>query len=114
MNAAPLDLALKHASLQSFGMPDERLARVAARCAFVELKQVFMRAVADIDGAIGAMLQRQIESATEAAELWHMRTTVWDALSAEHDTTPHHRLALRSHLDNMFPENRPDLSFMPR
>ena len=118
MNAAPLDLALKQAPLQSFGMPDERLARMAARHAFVELKQVFMHAIANIDGATGERLQLQIGSATEAAELWHMRTAVWDALNAEHDTTtPHHRVALRgqlrSHLDTMFPQNYPDLSFMP-
>ena len=113
MNATPLDITLNHASLQSFGMPDDRLARVAARRAFVELKQVFMQAAADIEGPIGDMLQRKIRSATEAAELWHMRIAVWDALHAEHDNTPRHRLALRSQLDNMFPEYRPNTSFMP-
>lgn len=113
MNAMPLDIALNHAPLQSFGMPNDRLARIAARRAFVELKQVFMQAAADIDGAVGEMLQRKIRSATEAAELWRMRIAILDSLHAEHPNTASHRLALRRTLDNMFPEAQPGTSFMP-
>ena len=41
-----------HAAAHGHGMPDDRLARMAARRAFVEMKQVFMRAAADVDGTV--------------------------------------------------------------
>ena len=48
------------AALPGFGMPDERLARLAARRAFVDLKISFMRATADIQGHTGQLLQRKV------------------------------------------------------
>ncbi|HJV95023.1 MAG TPA: hypothetical protein VJ608_03255 [Albitalea sp.] len=113
MTPAPFDIALNHAALQSFGLPDDRLARVAARRAFVEMKQAFMRASADIAGPTGEMLQRKVRAATEAMELWRLRSAVMDSLAEAHERTPSHRLELRRQLDSLFPEGGSDTSFAP-
>jgi hypothetical protein len=108
-----LDIALNHAAMQSFGLPDERLARVAARRAFVEMKQAFMRATADIDGPVGEMLQRNVRVATEAMQLWRLRSVVLSSLAAGHERTPIHRLELHRQLDSLFPQHAVDTSFVP-
>ena len=113
MNPAHLEITLNHAALKSFGLPDERQARVAARRAFVELKQAFMRSCADIDGPIGQQLQRKVRAATDALELWRLRAPVLASLPAQHERTPAHRLELRRQLDNVFPEQGADTSFLP-
>jgi len=113
MNAMPFELALHEATSQSYGMPDERLARVAARRAFVEMKHAFMRAAADIDGPVGEMLQRKVRSATEAVELWRLRAVVLASLVEQHERTPLHRLELHRQLDSVFPERGADTGFVP-
>jgi hypothetical protein len=99
------ETAMHQAASQSFGMPDERLARVAARRAFVEMKHAFMRAAADIDGGIGELLQRKVRSATEAVELWRLRAVLLASLAAHHERTPLHRWELHRQLDSVFPEH---------
>jgi hypothetical protein len=111
MNA--LDAALNQAASQSFGLPDERLARVAARRAFVEMKHAFMRAAADIDGTVGEMLQRKVRSASEAVDLWRLRAIVLASLAEQHERTPLHRLELHRQLDSVFPERGADTGFAP-
>ena len=113
MNAAPFEIALHQAASQSFGLPDERLARVAARRAFVEMKQAFIRAAADIDGTVGALLQRKVRSATEAVELWRLRAVVLASLAPSHERTPLHRGELHRQLDSVFPERGADTGFVP-
>lgn len=87
----------------------ERLARIAARRAFVELKTTFMRAAADIDGALGERLQRQVRQASEPVQLWRLRGTVLAALGDHHERSPVHRIELRRQLDSIFT----DSSFAP-
>src|SRR5204862_7931258 len=99
MSVAQFETALHQAASQSFGLPDERLARVAARRAFVEMKHAFMRAAADIDGVIGAMLQRKVRNATEAADLWRLRAVLLASLSSTHERTALHRWELHRQLD---------------
>ena len=64
MNTAFAELSFHRAAdLQAFGMPEDRLARMAARRAFVEMKTCFMHAVAEIEGSTGALLQRKVRMA---------------------------------------------------
>jgi hypothetical protein len=107
------DITFHQAAAQSFGLPDERLARVAARRAFVEMKQAFLRAAADIDGAVGEMLQRKVRSATEAVELWRLRAVVLASLASGHERTPLHRFELHRQLDSVFPEPGSGTRCMP-
>jgi hypothetical protein len=88
-----------------FNLPDERIARIAARRAFVELKLSFMRAAADIDGPEGALLQRQVRRASEPVHLWRLRAAVLASLRAHHERTPVHRLELRRQLDSIFADS---------
>lgn len=100
------------ASLHSYGMPEARLARVAARRAFVEMKQCFMRAAADIEGAVGDELQREVRQSTEVTELWGLRSALFEALPKDSMLGAIHREEMRYHLDSVFPEgltgNEPD------
>lgn len=88
-----------------YGMPDERLARVAARQAFVEMKTSFMRAVAGIEGQHGAILQRKVRLSGEVIELWRLRHAVLDALPLDRAETAYHRQELQHQLDSAFPES---------
>lgn len=96
----------------SAGMPPavdpaegERLARIAARRAFVELKTSFMRAAADIDGAVGERLQHQVRQATVPVQLWRLRGAVLNALRAHHERTPVHQIELSRQLDSIFADS---------
>ena len=79
---------------------DERLARVAARKAFVEMKVSFMRSAALVRGSAGPLLQRRVRLATEVAELCRLSDSLIDLLP--HDARGH-REELRHHLDSVFP-----------
>jgi len=113
MNASAYETELRHATRDGFGLPDERLARVAARRAFVELKQSFMRAVADVEGSSGELLQRKVRQASEAIELWRLRALVLESLPPQHPHTAAHRIELRRQLDSVFPDHGVDTGFLP-
>lgn len=113
MNPASFEIALNTAALQSYGMPDERLARVAARRAFVEMKQAFLRATTDIETPVGRVLHGKVRSATDAFELWRLRAAVLAALSAHHERTPAHRAELRRQLDSLFPDQAEETGVLP-
>jgi hypothetical protein len=89
----------------AFDLPNERIARIAARRAFVELKMTFMRAAADIDGSLGERLRRQVRHASEPVQLWRLRAAVLAALRANHERTPVHRVELRRQLDSIFADS---------
>lgn len=108
MNPVPFEIALNTAALQSYGLPDERMARVAARRAFVDMKQAFLCATADIDAPVGRVLHGKVRSATEATELWRLRAAVLAALPARHERTEAHRAELRRQLDSLFPQRATD------
>lgn len=46
---------------------------MAARRAFVEMKQVFMRVAADVEGSVGETQQYRARTANEPVELWRIR-----------------------------------------
>lgn len=86
------------------GLPGDRGARVAARRAFVELKGLFMRAVAPLQDRKGQWLQEKVRLATDPMDLWLLRGPV---LAAQHGDGPQAR-ALRAELyrgiDSVFPQ----------
>lgn len=91
------------------GVPLERGARLAARRAFVELKQTFLEALADVPDA--SWLRSQVRNAEEPVDLWLLRGPVFDALAG----TVHrqHRRALRRGLDSIFPDLDLASAFVP-
>lgn len=95
------------------GLPQERLARFAARRAFVDIKQRFIDAVAGIDGPRGNWLRHQVRQTREPEDLWLLRGAVFTALrSHEADTFPL-RMNLHHALNAVFPESGELTPFMP-
>ena len=92
------------AASSRYGLPEERHARIAARRAFVEMKLCFMRAAADIEGAIGESLQFRVRQASEAVELWRLRSAILADLPEQHERTRTHRFELHRQLDSIYPE----------
>jgi hypothetical protein len=90
--------------LAAAGMPQERLARIAARQAFVQMKTAFMEAVAHLDGEPGRWLQHQVRQAQEPVDLWLLRGAVFRALREE-DEAEEQRLRLNRCLDSVFPRS---------
>jgi hypothetical protein len=90
--------------LPGFGLPEERMARMAAHTAFTELKYSFMRATAEIEGGIGLLLQRQVLLAKEAVELWRLRGAVFAALPLHSERSRLHKAELHQQLDSVFPD----------
>lgn len=81
MNHTPRESA-ELAAAALCGMPAERMARLAARRAFVEIKQCFMQATASMAGPQAASLREKVRQADEAIELWLLRHEVLDGLPA--------------------------------
>lgn len=114
MNTASLEPAFNRAAdLQGFGMPEDRLARMAARRAFVEMKTCFMRAAAEIEGGTGALLQRKVRMAGEVIELWRLRHAVLAALPRDKASAEVHRRELQQQIDSAFPEGGGNTAFVP-
>lgn len=96
-------IALPHA----IGMPQERLARVAARRVFVEMKQCFMQSADGLQGASAALLKRQIRIAGDIGDLLELSETLLTVLP------PEERRAVRRQLDAAFPMAGRDTEFVP-
>ena len=90
--------------LPGYGLPEERMARMAAQTAFTELKYSFMRATAEIEGGMGKLLQRQVLLAKEAVELWRLRGAVFAALPLHSERSRMHKAELHQQLDSVFPD----------
>lgn len=95
------------------GLPGDRLARMAARRAFVDLKTVFMRAVEPLHDRKGQWLQEKVRLATDPMDLWLLRSPV---LAAQSGSAPE-ALALRAELyraiDSVFPQAFGSAHLMP-
>lgn len=85
------------------GLPQDRHARIAARRAFVDIKQRFMSATALVDAPRGNWLRYQVRQAQEMMDLWLLRGAVFSALDAEGRTTERTRNELQDALDSVFP-----------
>lgn len=85
------------------GLPQDRHARIAARRAFVDIKQRFMAATALVDAPRGNWLRYQVRQAQEMMDLWLLRGAVFSALQAEGRTTERTQHELQDALDSVFP-----------
>jgi hypothetical protein len=93
--------------LPGAGLPSDRLARIAARRAFVLLKTSFHEALSDLHGRDADWLRGQVRAAEEPNDLMLLRAPVFAALAGggiEHRLRRH---ALRRGLDALFPEDQP-------
>jgi hypothetical protein len=91
--------------LPGSGMPQERLAQIAARRAFVEMKQRFMAAVDPLPGADGAWLRERVRRTQQPIELWNLRDAVFATLPMSLPDSRRMRLELHSVLDTAFPDS---------
>jgi hypothetical protein len=90
----------------SLGLQQERLARIATRRAFVEMKQSYMNAASDIASVTGDLLQYKVRKASEPWELWSLRAVILASLTADHERTVGHRMKLEREFDSIFSRSR--------
>jgi hypothetical protein len=109
----PYARAIAEAGHLAYGLPQERLARVAARRAFVEMKIAFMQATSSIEGSLGVLLQRKVRQTCEPIELWRLREVVLQSLPPQHPRTSSHRMELRQQLDSLFPDSGCETDWVP-
>jgi hypothetical protein len=100
------------AGLPGAGLPSDRLARMAARRAFVDLKHRFIAAVAAACDERGRWLQEQIRQAEEPEDLLLLRGHVFASLAGGDEQRIVHRRALRRSLDSLFPDSAPRSGFV--
>lgn len=87
-----------------YGLPGDRLARLAARRSFVQMKQSFMRAVAALPGSAGDTLRRKVRHADDPVDLWRLRRAVLGALPENLPDCAAQRAEVQHHLDSLFPQ----------
>jgi hypothetical protein len=87
------------------GMPQDRLARMAARRAFVDLKQDFMMATAGLPGARGEWLRERVRKAEDPHKLWLLRGSLFSALGGDDPEVRTIRHALKTGLDSLFTDS---------
>lgn len=85
------------------GMPADRAARIAARRAFVDMKQLFMRAVQSLADRKGEWLREKVRLAVDPMDLWLLRGPVLAALHRNDEATRGLRADLYRGLDQIFP-----------
>ena len=104
LSLAELDSALAGDSElpELTGLPADRGARIAARRAFVEMKQLFLRAVENLEHRKGAWLRAQVRGAEDPIDLWLLRGPLLATLR-EDDSTRSLRAELYRSLDSTFP-----------
>lgn len=85
-------------------LPGSRGGRIETRRAFVEMKQLFMRAVEDLAHRKGAWLRAQVRAAEDPVDLWLLRGPLLSALREDEFATRTLRAALYRSLDRTFPE----------
>jgi hypothetical protein len=106
LGLAELDSTLEADSLfpDSAGTPATRSARIESRRAFVEMKQLFMRAVENLEHRKGAWLRSQVRGAEDPIDLWLLRGPLLATLREDDVATRTMRAALYKSLDRTFPE----------
>jgi hypothetical protein len=97
-----LDIPEQPAAPVDAGLPQDRAARIAARRAFVEMKQLFLRAAEDLSGHKGAWLGRRIRAAADADDLVLLRAPLVAALREDEARTRAMRAELYRSLDRAF------------
>jgi hypothetical protein len=102
---AELDSTLDAESLflDPMGVATTRSARIESRRAFVEMKQLFMRAVENLEHRKGAWLRSQVRGAEDPIDLWLLRGPLLATLREDDVATRAMRAALYKSLDRTFP-----------
>ena len=95
---------MAHGYSPASGMPADRQAHIAARRAFVDMKQVFMRSVAALVDRKGQWLREQVRLAQDPLDLWLLRGAVIEALRGNDAATRTLRAELYRSLDTVFPD----------
>jgi hypothetical protein len=103
---------IAQAGLPGAGLPHDRLARIAARRVFVDLKHTFMQAVASLDDERSNWLRDQVRKAEEPEDLLMLRGHVFASLSGQDEQRTACRRTLRRSLDSLFPDSAPRSGFM--
>ena len=98
--------------LPGAGLPHDRLARLAARRVFVDLKDRFIQAAAAIDGANASWLRQQVRSAEQPEDLLLLRGHLFAALAGPDDLRRETRRTLRRSIDSLFPDSAPRSGFV--
>ena len=103
---AELDSALAPESIfpEAMGLPASRAERIESRRAFVEMKQLFLRAVENLEHRKGAWLRSQVRAAEDPIDLWLLRGPLLATLREDDMATRAMRAALYRSLDRTFPE----------
>lgn len=101
------------AAQHAFGLPQERLARIAARRAFVEMKQCFMLAAAEVKGSIGLRLQSQVRLTREVIDLWRLHADLLEALPYDQPQAQSRRRELQQLFNLGVTSKPPSLSSSP-
>ena len=106
LGLAELDSQLAPESIfpEHMGLPETRSARIESRRAFVEMKQLFMRAVENLAHRKGAWLRAQVRGAEDPIDLWLLRGPLLATLREDDVATRTMRAALYRTLDRTFPE----------
>jgi hypothetical protein len=91
-------------ALAGAGLPEDRQARIAARRAFVNLKQTYLLAIEALPGPRADWLRYQVRHAAEPADLWLLRAAVFDALSSQ--SLRKERDTLQRGIESVFPPSR--------
>lgn len=89
---------------EALALPSSRGDRMEARRAFVEMKQLFMRAVENLAHRKGAWLRAQVRAAEDPVDLWLLRGPLLSALREDDLATRTLRAALYRSLDRTFPD----------
>jgi hypothetical protein len=97
-----LDLPEPAGAPEEAGMPQDRAARIAARRAFVEMKQLFLSAAEGLPGHKGTWLGRRIRAAADAGDLASLRGPLLAALREDDARTRALRAELYRNLDGAF------------
>jgi hypothetical protein len=92
------------------GTPQDRLARVAARRAFVEMKQCFMAAAGDLIGGDADLTRHRLRQAADVFDLWRLHEPLMAALPATASGDAQRR-DVREQIDTAFPRNHHPFSF---
>ena len=112
MHAEPRHFAA-YGHLAGAGLPHDRLARIAARQAFVGLKDSFSHAAAVADGPAAAWLRQQVRAAEHLEDLLLLRGRLFECLAGEDERRRAVRRMLRRSLDALFPDSAPRSAFTP-
>ena len=95
------------------GLPMDRHVRIAARRSFVDLKQQFISAAAELDGPRGDWLRYQVRQAQEPVDLWLLRGAVFAGLAVLGEHARRTTQALERMLDTVFPGGGELTPYMP-